>query len=215
MENPKTRRFWAVTLTGLLLTLGIPFLPLTRWLHEFDDTWHLIRFELVWWALTGSILVWVRFIEPSPLSTLGFRRFTVKDSLAGLAAAVFLLAGLAGIYYWIFPALGWSDDAQVSQLRATPLWWRLLSTLRAAVSEEVLFRGYALQRIRALTGRWDVAAVASCLPFAAAHVSSWGWAHILPALFGGIVLTLLFLWRRNTWVNIGAHFLVDLLAVLG
>jgi membrane protease YdiL (CAAX protease family) len=47
-----------------------------------------------------------------------------------------------------------------------------------------------------------------------ALVGPWGWGHLLIAGFGGLTLTLLYVWRRNLWANIIAHFIVDA-AVLG
>jgi membrane protease YdiL (CAAX protease family) len=44
------------------------------------------------------------------------------------------------------------------------------------------------------------------LGFAALPISQWE--------VGGLTLTLLYVWRRNLWVNIIAHFIVDA-AVLG
>jgi uncharacterized protein len=79
---------------------------------------------------------------------------------------------------------------------------------------EVLFRGYAVERLEELTGNLNLAAISSCAVFAFAHVGPWGWAHLLIAGFGGGVLTALYLWRRNLWVNIIAHFIVDGAVVL-
>jgi membrane protease YdiL (CAAX protease family) len=99
-------------------------------------------------------------------------------------------------------------------LMATPFWWRFISTIRAAVSEEVLFRGYAMERTEALTGSRLIAVFFSCAIFTLAHVSSWGWSHELIVAAGGMAFSLLYLWRRNLWVNIVAHFIVDAVSVL-
>jgi membrane protease YdiL (CAAX protease family) len=45
-------------------------------------------------------------------------------------------------------------------------------------------------------------------------VGPWGWAHLLVAGFGGLMLSVLYAWRRNLWVNILAHCFIDGLAVL-
>jgi membrane protease YdiL (CAAX protease family) len=85
----------------------------------------------------------------------------------------------------------------------------LISVIRAAVSEEVLFRGYAIERMRELTGSIRIASVISCVIFALERVDPWGWGHLLIAGFAGTILTLLYLWRRNLWVSMAAHFIVD------
>jgi membrane protease YdiL (CAAX protease family) len=138
----------------------------------------------------------------------------IRGVLIAIPAGVVMLAGLAAIYYVLFPALHLSEGQQMNQLIATPFWWRFISVIRAAVGEEVLFRGYAIERLQELTGSRTVAAVLSCAVFSLAHVGPWGWSHLLIAGFGGVMLTALYLWRRNLWVNIIAHFIVDGVAVL-
>jgi hypothetical protein len=68
----------------------------------------------------------------------------------GMGAAT--LACLAFIYYVVFPALHWSENQQLAQLSTIPYWLNCLIVLRAAVSEELLFRGYAIERLQELTG---------------------------------------------------------------
>jgi uncharacterized protein len=156
----------------------------------------------------------VRKVEARPLSSIGFRRLSVWDALLGLVAGLFVLAGIAGIYYGLFPALHLSEGQQVGELAATPLWWRFISVVRAAIGEEVLFRGYAIERGCEVFGSLRIAITLSWLIFTVEHASTWGWSHLLIAGFGGLLLALLYVWRRNLWINIIAHFVVDGASVL-
>jgi len=199
---------------GIVVALGFPSLPVAKWVNEFAGIGNLVGYELIWWAVVGFLLAYVAVVERRPLSSLGFRALTKVDLVVAIAAALVMVAGLATIYYLVFPWLGISENSQIGVLLATPLWWRIISVIRAAVSEEVLFRGYAIERLEGLTGSRGVAATVSCVVFAAAHVGPWGWGHLLIAGFGGVMLTALYLWRRNLWVNIIAHAVVDGVAVL-
>jgi membrane protease YdiL (CAAX protease family) len=80
---------------------------------------------------------------------------------------------------------------------------------RAAIAEELLFRGYPISRLEELSGSRVLAAVVSWAGFTYAHLSYWGAAQLIVAGWGGLILTLLFLWRRNLWTNILAHWLTD------
>jgi uncharacterized protein len=204
----------ALSLWGIVFTLGMPFLPISRWENEFAGTGHLIGYEVIWWAAIVAVLLYVRLAERRPLSSIGFRSIGIWDVIWAILSGVFILAALAGIYYGILPALHLSEDQQVSQLMATPFWWRFISVIRAAVGEEVMFRGYAIERGEELTGSRGAAATLSWLAFTLAHVGPWGWGHLLIAGFGGLVFTLLYLWRRKLWVNVIAHFIVDGASVL-
>lgn len=199
---------------ALVVALAIPALPISRWESEFAGVGHLVAYEVIWWTLTLSVLIYVRGVEGRSLNSIGFRKVHVGDVLTGIGAALLMLAGIAGIYLGLLPALHISESQQVSQLLATPLWWRLISVIRAAIAEEVLFRGFGIERGRELFGSMRIASTLSWVVFTLEHVSTWGWAHILIAGFGGLVLTLLYVWRRNLWINIIAHSIVDGASVL-
>jgi membrane protease YdiL (CAAX protease family) len=50
--------------------------------------------------------------------------------------------------------------------------------------------------------------------FSVAHYSGGGLALALVAAWGGFVLTVLYLWRRNLWTTILAHWLTDAFGLL-
>lgn len=218
MEFPfikKNRRTLAVI--GVLLTLGFPALPVSEWENEFANVGHLVGYEIIWWAVVAFVLLYVLLAEGRPLRSIGIRAPGVRDILLGISAGVVILAGLAAIYYVLFPLLHVSESRehqQMNQLITTPLWWRFISVVRAAVAEEVLFRGYALERLEELTGSVKIAATVSCAIFALEHVGQYGWTHLLLAGFAGAVLTGLYVWRRNLSGTMIAHFIVDGVALL-
>lgn len=199
---------------ALSLVLLIPCLPISKWENEFAGIGHLVAYEAIWWTLIVAVLFYVRRSESRPLSSIGFRKPSVSDVLIGLGAGILMLAGIAGIYYGLLPALHVSENAQIQQLKTTPLWWQIISVIRAAVAEEVLFRGFAIERGSDLFHSLRIASALSWMAFTLAHISSWGWYHVVIAGFGGLFLTLLYLWRRNLWTNIIAHFIVDGVSVL-
>jgi membrane protease YdiL (CAAX protease family) len=197
------------TLLGLALALLVPSLPLSEWSHEFASTAHLVGYEVLWWSMVAVILVYVRAVEHRPFSSIGFCAPRGRDVPAAIFMAAAMIVGIAVVYRLVMPLLHADESAPVNNLLGTPGWWLAASTIRAGVAEEILFRGYAIERTQELTrSRW-LGAILPCAIFALAHVASWGWAHLLPAGFGGVALTLLYVWRRNLWANILAHILVD------
>ena len=207
--QPAPSRQKLLALIGVIFALGFPAIPLSRFFDEFANARTLFAYELIWWAAVAALLAWVRFAEREPLSSIGFRAPGVKNLALGVLTAVVSLAGLAAILYVIFPALHINETQSINKVLATPLWWRWISVVRAAVGEEVLFRGYAIERLQRLTGSARLAGTVSCVIFTLRHVGYWGWGHLLVAGFAGALLTLLYLWRRNLWANILAHLLID------
>jgi membrane protease YdiL (CAAX protease family) len=216
--EPTRKRKWLITIVGLLIALGFASLPFSHWDHEFADIAHLVGNEVIWWIYVAVVLLYVLGVERRPLSSIGFRAPGAKNLAIGVGAGVLITLGLGALYYLILPALHLNDSiastSSANALMTTPFWWRFISTVRAAVSEEVLFRGYAMERIEELSGSRVIAVFISCSLFTLAHVSAWGWSHELIVAFGGLAFSLLYLWRRNLWVNIIAHFIVDAASVL-
>lgn len=127
-----------------------------------------------------------------------------------------MVGGMASIYLVIFPALGLSpNEAGTAAVKALPFWFRVCIIVRAAVFEEMFFRGFMIERLTEITcGRRLSAAAISCALFTWLHLGYWGWAHLMVAGFGGVVLTALYLWRRDLTANIIAHLLTDAVGFL-
>jgi membrane protease YdiL (CAAX protease family) len=199
---------------GVLLALGFFSLPVGTWIHVDAGLANHVAYELIFWAWVAGVLLYVRRVERRPLSSIGFRTLGVKDGIIAILTGILLLALLALILLVIFPALHWNENSQDNAVLALPYWLNVLIVLRAAVSEEILFRGYSMERIEELTGSRALAGVVTCTIFTIDHISFWGWHHIFIAGAAGAILTLLYLWRRNIWVNMIAHFIVDAAAFL-
>jgi membrane protease YdiL (CAAX protease family) len=92
---------------------------------------------------------------------------------------------------------------------ALPIALRVLTVTRAAFVEETLFRGYGFERLAELTRSPLLAGLITFALFTLAHLSGGGWGQVIIAAWGGLILTLLYMWRRNIWATIIAHWLTD------
>ncbi len=80
-----------------------------------------------------------------------------------------------------------------------------------AIGEEFIFRGIVLRLFRQWTGNAHAAVWISALLFSAMHMQFFGF---LPRLFLGLVLGYMFVWSRNIWVPVVAHFFNNAAAVI-
>lgn len=211
----RRRALLRTSLPGLVLTLGLGSLPYPVWDNELADSAHMLGNEAIYALLVAATIVHVRRVEGRTLQSIGLRTLGWRDALIAVVTAAATLAVLAAVYFLVLPALGVDEGTRIHRVLAAPGWWLLLSALRAGVAEEILFRGYPIERLQELTGSRWLAALLPLAIFALAHVPTWGWAHGIVALAGGAVFTAQYLWRRNLGANILAHVLVDGLAVLG
>jgi membrane protease YdiL (CAAX protease family) len=85
--------------------------------------------------------------------------------------------------------------------------WFFLS-LGAALSEEITFRGFAVTRIRRLTGSYFIGAILSSAAFSAGHLYQ-GVAGVMLTFVYGMLFTGLLVARRSVFPCIIAHFLQD------
>ncbi|WP_435738413.1 CPBP family intramembrane glutamic endopeptidase [Cellulosimicrobium sp. PMB13] len=79
--------------------------------------------------------------------------------------------------------------------------------LGVAVTEELMFRGFALQALERVLGSW-VALPVTAVFFGVAHLLNPGatpWTALAIAIEAGGMLGAAFLWRRNLWFVIGLH----------
>jgi membrane protease YdiL (CAAX protease family) len=140
------------------------------------------------------------------------RRSAPEIARSGAGREV-LLGGGIGLGFVLVSALvvtafggysfSWAGDGFVSVV-----WSAAAVQIGAAVTEELMFRGLALQALEKLWGS-GAAIVITSLFFGVAHLGAPGanaWSGVAIALEAGVLLGAAFLWRRNIWFVVGLHF---------
>lgn len=196
----------AATTVGLLLALfGSPLLLET--LHAHDLASYLLREGSIF-LLLGALLLLIRYGEGLPFSSIGWH----TDRLGN--AALWGLLGLVATYAAIIPCLvlaqllHWKVGAQAPPTFHPPLWAQTIGIFRAGITEEAFRNGYALERLLKITrNRW-AALLLTMLPFALYHFHQ-GPGGILIAGAAGLVISLIYLYRRSLPAVMLAHFSGD------
>lgn len=81
-------------------------------------------------------------------------------------------------------------------------------SIGAAVTEELIFRGLALQALEQLCGSWAALGITALL-FGGLHLANPGatvWSSFAIAIEAGVLLGAAFLWKRSIWLVVGLHF---------
>jgi len=203
-------RHRVLLIVGLLLALGGPELPVTALFASRSTMTGRLEVEAFFWLITILVILHVLFIERRTPSSIGLHRPTWKTFVFAIVAAVVLVAGIIMLFAVVFPALHLKPPTEaISSIKRTPFWFRLLLVTRAAVFEEICYRGYPIERAGELFGQRWIGAVIAWAAFTLAHLAYWGWEALIIPGFGGLVLTLLYFWRRDLISNMIAHFLAD------
>ena len=203
------RRHW--TYLGLLLAMFGT--PLFLWLFRLDagDAAGLVPYlarEGMIFAMAAVLLILIRRGERQPWQSIGWRPERPGTVvLWGLIGLVVCAIGLA-LCIVVAQAMQWKIGHQTAPVYTPPLWAMAITVLRAGVTEELFYRGYALERLIALTGsRWG-AVILALIPFALFHFRQ-GPAGILIAGVAALILSALYLKRRSLPEVMLTHFLVD------
>jgi membrane protease YdiL (CAAX protease family) len=194
------------SLIGLLVFLSFPFL--LQFL-QLD----LLLFEAAMWLLLLLIILWIYFVEKKTFASIGLKKLTVKMTFwaIGLGLVIFILFGFITT---AITAMGLELNQEIAQLIAgQPFPVLLLIALRAAVVEEVLYRGYAFERINQLTNSKWIAALVPVIIFTLVHMS-WGVGHLLFVFVAGGLFMLVYISKRNLGMIMIAHFITDVIALL-
>jgi len=164
-------------------------------------------------ATVALLYVLVRW-GGEPGEMLGVRR--VRAATFGWGLVCFLASAILSVVtVFAFAHFGIQQDrATLAVLASHPIPIILLIAAMAAIAEEIIFRAVLISQLQAATGMPWLAGLVSLAIFAGAHASGWGPWQVIFAAVPGLVLTLFFLWKRDLWVCIIAHFLTDALGLL-
>lgn len=205
-----------LTVVGLVLTLGVMNLLAARGSRIDADFAHLTGLSVILagivleWALILVVLAYVVWVERMPLQSIGFRKPNWKTLFWGVVFGLVTVAGIGLIVGVLFPLAHLHlNTSATAKLLAMSFWSRVLLVVTAAFGEELLFRGYPIERILAWTGSRWLAGVVTWAAFTYAHLGYWGWTQLIIAGFGGFTLTIQYLWRRDLPGNMLAHFITD------
>ena len=211
--NKKVPKF-----VGLLLSLfGITYIGnLFNGLNPFAKSYsgQLIFSDLKKWILAIVIIAIVLLWEKRDLSSIGFKEVNGKTILQavlfGIGAVVLGVLTL-GIFYSV---LGLEEPKTLSNVKELPLIVKLLTITTAAVTEEIFYRGYAIERIKELSGNLLLAGFISGFLFLAIHYPSWALAGAIPQLIFTIFLVGFYLSKRNLKACIIMHWVINFLMII-
>ena len=193
---------------GVLVALGWPFVRMVSSrqngsrLTTVHDDLHTIVLEWSIVAILAAIAFGLQRLRPRffRLRPLGW--LDILFAIAALVAAL-LLSG-------VISRLVTAPKFDLHQIASVPLAVRVCLVLTAAVCEEFIFRGFAIEELGLLTGSRWIGAFGSLAFFALGHAGVYGFstALLIPASVG-LVLTLLYMIRKSLPVCMLVHGAID------
>jgi membrane protease YdiL (CAAX protease family) len=176
-----------------------------------SNTTTLLEFLLVW-ILTGVVILIVLQGENRPLTSVGVKTITGKEVLLAIVIGIILSLSVPVLTLIVSQIIPVSEEGSIASVaESVPAFILLLGILTAGITEEVLFRGYPIERITEITGNKWVALAVSVVAFILPHVAGWNLTHVIAVVIPlGFVMAGLYLWKRNLIFNMSVHILIDL-----
>ena len=202
---------------GLSLSLGIPLIyvlvisPFFLKPNVKEPISALIGFA-VFGGLAFGVLFFTRSVEKLSLTTIGWKPLSWKWVFAAIGLGVLLSLFVPVLTLLVNAFFPPSDTGTITQVTSNFFFFfLLLSVLTAGITEEILFRGYSLERLYEITGNKWVSGLISLIFFVTIHATGWNIAHIIGVVIPlGTILTGLYFWQRNLLFVMIVHVVIDL-----
>jgi len=216
----RVKRPSLATLVGLFVALGSPFVLTLLFGGRSKGLWNPSRVISIIiaiaedWAVTLILLGIVFFWERRILASIGVKRMTGRDVLWGVVG--FVIGGLSFIFTLpLVNALGLGTTlGGIAQLAQTPIPLRVAIVITAGITEEILFRGYPIERLTEITGSIGWGAGISYMAFVLLHIPFWGLGGTIQIGVWSLIVTGLYIWRRNLLACMLMHILNDAYAFI-
>ncbi|HAA15217.1 MAG TPA: hypothetical protein DCE41_27380 [Cytophagales bacterium] len=224
MEAPN-KRYRITTFVGLFIVLVLTtlfwFPSVYKAILSGDFEVRNYQMQGVDWLVVLIILGLIRWGERNPLSTLNIKKPTGTLIATGMG-----LGGFSMLYIFLHRLVlnglgvttGFEQQTENPALEAVGpefVWvYGIFSLITASVAEEIMYRGYATERLMKVSGSYWAAFIVPLLAFVLMHYRK-GFDHLLVVLVVGSLMQFYYLKFRNLTINIVGHFFIDLMAYVG
>jgi membrane protease YdiL (CAAX protease family) len=207
------RNISPITLLGLVLAAAVAPLIISYYAYAFPGeltNWIVISRELLIFLAAAALILLILKGEKRSLSSIGLHnKHWGKSVLWGfLLMVVSIIAGLGCLLALNALGISFGQGGEAQRYDQISLWAISLMVLRAGVVEELFYRGYIMERLEEISGRWLVYFLLPAIIFGLLHFRQ-GVGGILISFVLGLILAWFYWKKRDLKANIIAHFLVD------
>jgi len=202
---------------GLVVALfGSPLLGLLDISDRLNTTaaGQLLLNSVIMWLLVAAILAIVLYWENRSVGSIGLETPSRREATVGVVAGVaglvlgILATGIAVVAFQL------ERPETLSTLEELSLPVKLAVVGTAVVTEEVLWRGYPIERLTELTGSIWIGAATSVVVFLAVHYPEWGVVGAIPQAVFTLAIVGVYVKTRNVVACILTHTVINVVMVL-
>jgi membrane protease YdiL (CAAX protease family) len=207
----------AAVIVGLIVSLfGAPLLgrlDVPRWV-DASATRSFLANSLATWLLVGVLLTIVLYWERRRLTSIGLRVPSRREAAVGIGAGLGgVVLGLVAIGIAV-ATLQLEQPETLSAISQLSLPVQATIVATAVITEEILWRGYPIERLTELTGNVWIGAAVSGVVFLAVHYPAWGLVGAIPQAVFTLVIVGVYVWSRNVVACMCTHGVINVLTIL-
>jgi uncharacterized protein len=177
--------------------------------HEPSMTQIWVALSGEWLALVLLLALWLPRVERVGLGSIGVTQFRWSYLWMGAGAWVVTFAAVAGVQL-LQQAIGQETIRGLQPTLATYPWPVLIALfLTGTVLEEVVYRGYLIERLIVLTDNRWLAGLVSWAAFTLVHLRFFGLGATIDVALVSAALVLLYLKTRSLWPAMMFHGIND------
>jgi membrane protease YdiL (CAAX protease family) len=201
--------------TWIGLALPLLGMPLSYWitanfLQAMERNQRTLLSSLITFGLAAGVVAVVLLWEKQPLSTLGIHSQTPRSIIIALSASIVIAVGGTLISLGLFKLFNQPMPTLNSErITGFPLWLGLWIVISSSIAEEVLYRGFVLERLGQVTGSIWMGGLITLIWFTLLHLPLGLTYTLMIVLPSSIMITLLYIWRRDLITTIIVHLVFN------
>ncbi len=210
MKKPLLMTSTWVGLALPLLGMPLSYLITATFLQSMERNQRTLVSSLITFGLAVGVVAVVLLGEKQPLSTLGLHRQTRRSIIIALSASIVIAVGGTLISLGLFKLLNLPlPTLPTERITGFPLWLALWIVISSSIAEEVLYRGFVLERLEQVTGSIWTGGLITLSWFTLLHLPLGVTYTLLIVLPTSIMITLLYIWQRDLIATIIVHLVFN------
>ena len=173
-----------------------------------------IALSVEWFIFFTLLFYWIPKVERNNIESIGFRKFRWRYLWLGVVVYLGVLIASVGSGFAL-ESIGLepirSLQSMINQYNPLTLVGLFLT---GTIVEEVFYRGYLIERIKFLTGKYWLAGIVSWLLFTLVHIKFFGLGPTLDVSVLSAALVVIYLKEKSIWPCIVIHGINGLFAYL-
>lgn len=197
---------------GLIISIPINFLigMYLGWDPSIIfNPWVIIRGLVLQWIIVLILILIIFFWEKKSLKSIGLKKFEKKDVFWGFIVLVIQVITLFASEFLVKSLNLVSQSSGTANALLLPISLRIFMVLTAGITEEIIFRGYLIEKVNFLTKHLIFSALLSYFVFIIFHIPFWGIGGAIQIAIWAIPITILYVKRRNLTTCIIVHLVYD------